>query len=74
MNDTREVTQDCQDDVDQEIGATATLEEYSKGREDDGKDDLADVAGGERHLEFGCVVSTTVAWIDEVGGWFGWCR
>ena len=49
MDDTREVTEDGQQDVDEEISTAATLEEDSKRRKDDGKDDLADVAGGERH-------------------------
>jgi hypothetical protein len=38
-----------QEDVDQEVGAAPALEENTQRREDDGKDHLADVAGGERH-------------------------
>ncbi|CAF3516796.1 unnamed protein product [Fusarium graminearum] len=33
-----------EEDVDEEVGTTTTLEEDTDGREDDGKDDLADVA------------------------------
>lgn len=45
MNDTRNITQDRQQDVDEEVGIAASLEEHSEGREDDGKNDLANVAG-----------------------------
>jgi hypothetical protein len=38
------LTQDGEEDVDEEIGAATTLEEDTHGREDDGKDDLADIA------------------------------
>jgi hypothetical protein len=37
-------TEACQEDVDEEVGAAATLEEDSDGREEDGEDDLDDVA------------------------------
>jgi hypothetical protein len=40
----RRLTQDGEEDVDEEIGAATTLEEDTHGREDDGKDDLANVA------------------------------
>lgn len=39
-----ERTQDGKEDVDEEVGTAATLEEDTHGREDDGKEDLADVA------------------------------
>lgn len=48
VNDSGDVTEDCQQDVDEEVGATATLEEDTDGREDDGKEDLADVAAKEQ--------------------------
>ncbi len=38
------LTEDGQQDVDEEISTAATLEEDSKRRKDDGKDDLANVA------------------------------
>lgn len=38
MDDTRDVTQDRQDDVDEEIGITSSLEEDTEGRNEDGKD------------------------------------
>ncbi|KAI9734575.1 MAG: hypothetical protein M1834_002176 [Cirrosporium novae-zelandiae] len=44
MDDTRNVTKDSQANVDEEITVATTLEEYTKRREDDGKDDLANVA------------------------------
>ena len=36
-------TKDGQEQVDEEVGAAATLEEDSEGREHDGADDLDDV-------------------------------
>ena len=50
----RNVTKDGQKDVDEEVGVAAALEENTNRRQDDGKKDLADIAGGERHD--GCVV------------------
>jgi len=63
VNDTRDITQDCQQDVDQKISSTSALEEDTKRGEEDGKNDLADIAGGERHvgrlfgfeLDLGCL-------------------
>ena len=54
VDDTRQVTQDGEQDVDEEVGTTATLEEDTNGGQDDGKENLADVASGERHVG-GCV-------------------
>jgi len=51
VDDTGNVTQDGEENVDAEVGTAAALKEDTDGREDDGKDDLADVAGGERHVE-----------------------
>lgn len=45
MNDTRDVTQYREEDVDQQIRATAPLEENAERWEDDGEDDLANVTG-----------------------------
>lgn len=44
MNNARNVTQNCQENVDEEIGIATSLEKDTEGREDDGKDDFADVA------------------------------
>jgi len=49
VNDTWNVTKTGQENVDQEIGTATTLEEDTDGWENDGKDDLADIASGERH-------------------------
>lgn len=57
VDDTGDVTQDGKEDVDEEVGTAATLEEDTHGREDDGKEDLADVASSERHV---------VGWEGEV--------
>lgn len=51
VDDSGDVTQDCEQDVDQEVGTAASLEEDSYGRQDDGNNDLGDVAGCERHGE-----------------------
>ncbi len=44
MDDAREVTQKGQEDIDQEVGTAATLEEDTERRENDGEDNLADIA------------------------------
>lgn len=41
----RDVTEDGQQDVDEEVGVATALEEDTQRWEDDGKKDLADVAG-----------------------------
>ena len=46
MDDAGNVTQNGQQDVDEEIGIATSLKEDTERREDDGKDDLADIAGG----------------------------
>lgn len=38
------LTKDGQQDVDEQVGAAATLEEDTDGREQDGEEDLDDVA------------------------------
>ena len=43
MNNTRDVTQYREKDVDQEVGTTTTFQEDTKRWKDDGKDDLADI-------------------------------
>ena len=45
MDDAWNVTQDREEDVDQQVGATATFEEHSKRWEEDGEDDLNDITG-----------------------------
>ena len=44
VDDTRDVAQDCQEDVDEEIGIATALKEDTKRWEDDGENDLADIA------------------------------
>ena len=44
MDDTRDVTQDGQEDVDEKVGIATTLKENTKRRQNDGEDDLDDVA------------------------------
>lgn len=58
----RNVTQDGQQDVDEEISIATALEEDTQRRKDDGKKDLANVAGGEGHD----VVCLVVALREEV--------
>lgn len=43
MDDTRNVTQDGQANVNEQVGTTSPLQEDTQWREDEGKDDLADV-------------------------------
>lgn len=49
VNDTWNVTEDRKEDVDQEIGTASALKEHTKRWEDDGKNDLADVAGASQY-------------------------
>ena len=44
MNNTRNVTQYRQEDVDEKVGIATALKENTEGRKDDGEDDLANVA------------------------------
>lgn len=44
VDDTRNISQNGQTDVDQEIGTTAPLQQDSQRRQDDGKDDLEESA------------------------------
>jgi hypothetical protein len=59
VDDTGNVTQNCQEDVDEEVGIATALQEDTKRWEDDGKDDLANIAGGERHDDGRLSVCTT---------------
>jgi hypothetical protein len=43
VDDSRNVTEDCEEDVNQQIAAASALEEHTQRWEDDGKDDFADV-------------------------------
>ena len=51
VDDSGNVAEDCEEDVDTEIGTAASLEEDSERREEYGEDDLADVASGESHCD-----------------------
>ena len=44
VDDTGDVTQDGKQDVDEEVGTASALEEDTDRRQDDGEDDLDDVA------------------------------
>jgi hypothetical protein len=44
VDDTRDVTKNGQQNVDEEVGAATTLEENTHGGKDDGKKDLAEIA------------------------------
>lgn len=59
VDDTRNPTQDGQTDVDEEVSATATLEEDTQRRQDDGEDDLADVTVGYQ-VSFSCPIHLSV--------------
>jgi hypothetical protein len=50
VDDTGNVTQNGEQNVDAEISTTSALQEDTDGRENDGKNDLEDVASGERHV------------------------
>lgn len=44
MDDTRNVTQNREEDVDQEVRVAAALKKDTERRKEDGKNDLADIA------------------------------
>jgi len=54
VDDSRDITKNCQEDVDQQVGTAAALKENTERRKDDGKNDLADVAGSESHCKLIC--------------------
>lgn len=43
VNDTGDVTQDGQTDVDEQVSSASTFKEHSQRRKEDGEDDLADI-------------------------------
>ncbi len=45
MDDTRNVTEDGEQDVDEEISVASSLKEDTQRREHDGNNDFADVSG-----------------------------
>lgn len=45
VDDTRDPTQDGQTDVDEKISATSSLQEDTERRQDEGENELADIAG-----------------------------
>lgn len=66
VDDTGNVTQDTQQDVDAQVSTASSLQEDTDGRQDDGKNDLEDVGTGERHSggSFVCCFGKTT--------WFVW--
>ena len=46
MDDARNVAKNGEKDVDEEVGIAATLQEHTQRREDNGKNDLADITVG----------------------------
>ena len=67
----RNVTEDGQQNVDEEISIAAALEEDTQRREEDGEDELADVGSGEGHFVVGCWLLAVVWWIESgcSGAW-----
>jgi len=49
MDDSRDVSEDGQQDVDEEVGIASTFKEDTQWWDEDGEDDLDDIASGERH-------------------------
>ena len=43
MDETRQIEQNRQTDVDEEVGTTSPLEKNTKRREDDGEEDFANI-------------------------------
>jgi len=51
VDDTGDPGEDGQADVDEEVSTAAALEEDAQRGEEEGKDDLANVGSGERHVD-----------------------
>lgn len=68
MDDAGNVTQDGEEDVDAEVGTTAALEEDTNGREEDGKEDLADVAVERRRTLAGKPEKPRVSLAGQISG------
>ena len=72
MDDSRNVTEDGQEDVDKQVGAAATLEEDAERGQDDGDDDLDDVAEGPVSVcatyDRGCAAVGCAASLPERAG------
>lgn len=51
VDDTGNVTQDGEQDVDAEVSTASSLQEDTDGWQDDGKNDLEDIASGEGHFD-----------------------
>lgn len=48
MYDTRDVTQYCEEDIDQKVGIATALEEDTNWRQEDGENDFANVTVTKR--------------------------
>lgn len=48
VDDSRNVAQDCEEDVDAEVASDAFLEQDTNGRNEDGEDDFDDIAAAHR--------------------------
>lgn len=60
MDDTWNPTQNGQTDVDQQVGTTAALQEDTQRGQDDGKDDLADIAMKESVIVAGAAIVVVI--------------
>lgn len=63
MDNSRNVTEDREQDIYKEVCIAAALEEDTDWWEDDREDDLDDVGTGERH--FGCSVNVLRRAVDS---------
>jgi hypothetical protein len=63
VDDAGDITQDREEDVDEEVGIAAAFQEDTEGWDEDGEDDLDDVASRERH-DGGCPgVNSLAGWL-----------
>ena len=74
MDDTRNITQYCQENIDKEVGIATALEENTKRREEDGEDDLADVAIVRATLVLICKKSSTEIQVRREANRWRWQR
>lgn len=63
MDDPRDVTQNCQTDIDEQVSTTSSLQKDTERREEDGQDNFADITRFSRISDL---------WKFDIGRWMEW--
>jgi len=67
MDDTRDPTQNCEENVDQEISAAPAFQKHPQGWDKKGEDDFKDVGAGHRHCYKCEVIVQSACWSFTTG-------